>query len=112
MLGKPYLYGGNTPVGFDCSGFVQYVYGQNGMYVGRSAPEQLYAGYEVSLNNIRVGDIIVWGYGADSITHTAIYIGDGLMIHAANPNEGVVIIKIQGWGHFNNVHIVSVRRLS
>lgn len=111
MLGKPYLFGGNTPAGFDCSGFVQYVYGQNGMYVGRNAYDQLYVGYEVPFNNIRVGDIIVWGYGVDSITHTAIYIGDGLMIHAANPNEGVIINIVDGWGDYNNVHIVSVRRL-
>lgn len=112
MLGRPYLYGGNTPIGFDCSGFVQYVYKQSGFYIGRSAPDQLYAGYEVAYSNIRIGDIIVWGYGIDKITHTAIYIGNGMMIHAANPNDGVIINNVEGWGTYNNVHIVSIRRLS
>lgn len=112
LLGKPYVYGGASLSGFDCSGFVQYVYARNGMLIGRGATDQLYAGYEVSYSNIRVGDIIVWGYGVNNITHTSIYVGNGLMIHAANPNEGVVINQVAGWGDYTNVHIVSVRRLA
>lgn len=112
LLGIPYVYGGNNPSGFDCSGFVQYVYGVNGLKIGRSATDQYYNGYEVSYNNIRVGDIIVWGYGPDSITHTAIYVGNGLMIHASTPGEGVIINTVNGWGDYTNVHIVSIRRIS
>lgn len=112
LLGKPYVYGGNTLAGFDCSGFVQYVYARNGMSVGKTATAQYYNGYEVNYNNIRVGDIIVWGYGTDKITHTAIYVGDGLMVHSANPYEGVVVNRVAGWGDYTGVHIVSVRRLA
>lgn len=111
LVGSPYVAGGTTPAGFDCSGFVQYVYARAGLKVSRSASTQLYDGYEVSYNNIRVGDIIVWGYGRDSVTHTAIYVGNGLMIHAATPNDGVIINKVAGWGNYSGVHIVSVRRL-
>lgn len=111
LVGSPYVAGGTTPAGFDCSGFVQYVYARAGLKVSRSASTQLYDGYEVSYSNIRVGDIIVWGYGRDSVTHTAIYVGNGLMIHAATPKEGVIINKVAGWGNYSGVHIVSVRRL-
>lgn len=111
LLGSPYVSGGNTPAGFDCSGFVQYVYARAGLKVSRSASTQLYDGYEVSYSNIKVGDIIVWGYGRNAVTHTAIYVGNGLMIHAATPAEGVVVNKVAGWGAYSGVHIVSVRRL-
>ena len=111
LVGSPYVSGGTTPAGFDCSGFVQYVYARCGLSISRSASTQLYDGYEVSYSNIRVGDIIVWGYGRNSVTHTAIYVGNGLMIHAATPSEGVVINKVAGWGNYSGVHIVSVRRL-
>lgn len=111
LVGSPYVSGGNSPSGFDCSGFVQYVYGRAGIKISRSASTQLYDGYEVAYSNIRVGDIIVWGYGRDSVTHTAIYVGNGLMIHAATPTEGVIINKVSGWGNYTGVHIVSVRRL-
>ncbi len=88
-----------------------YVYARAGIKVSRSASTQLYDGYEVSYSNIRVGDIIVWGYGRDSVTHTAIYVGNGLMIHAATPKDGVIINKVSGWGNYSGVHIVSVRRV-
>ena len=112
LLGSPYVYGGTSPSGFDCSGFVQYVYARAGIKVSRSASTQLYDGYEVSYSNIRVGDIIVWGYGRDSVTHTAIYVGNGLMIHAATPADGVIINRVAGWGNYSGVHIVSVRRVN
>lgn len=111
LIGKPYVSGANGPNAFDCSGFVQYVYKRVGLSVGRSATDQLYNGYEVSYSDIRVGDIIVWGYDKNNVTHTAIYVGDGLMIHAANPNEGVKVDKVSGWGNYTYVHVISVRRL-
>lgn len=112
LLGSPYVPGGVSPSGFDCSGFVQYVYSCAGLSVSRSAGTQLYDGYEVNYENIRIGDIIVWGYDSEHITHTAIYVGNGLMIHAANPLEGVVVNQISNWGTLTGVHIVSIRRLS
>ena len=112
LLGSPYASGGASPSGFDCSGFVQYVYRCVGLSVSRSAGTQLYDGYEVLYENIRIGDIIVWGYDNEHITHTAIYVGNGLMIHAANPSEGVVVNQVSNWGTCTGIDIVSVRRLS
>ena len=112
LLGSPYVSGGASPSGFDCSGFVQDVYGSVGLKVSRSAGTQLYDGYDVAYENIRVGDIIVWGYDREHITHTAIYVGNGLMIHAANPSEGVVVNQVNNWGTWTGVYVVSVRRLS
>ena len=111
LLGSPYVSGGNSPSGFDCSGFVQYVYSRVGLSVSRSAGTQLYDGYAVSYENIRIGDILVWGYDEQHITHTAIYVGNGLMIHAANPNEGVVINRVDNWGVWSGVSVISVRRI-
>lgn len=110
LLGSPYVAGGNSPSGFDCSGFVQYVYARAGIKVSRGASRQLHDGYGVSYGNARVGDILIWGYG-NVTTHSAIYVGNGLMIHAANPKQGVVIDKVNGWGDYNGVYILSVRRL-
>lgn len=111
LLGSPYVVGGNSPSGFDCSGFVQYVYRRVGLDVSRSAGTQLYDGYAVSYDNVRIGDIIVWGYDLEHITHTAIYVGNGLMVHAANPDEGVIVNRIDNWGTWSGVHVVSVRRI-
>ncbi len=111
LVGSPYAYYGMSPNGFDCSGFVKYVYARCGIFVGRSVSDQLFNGYEVSSSNMRLGDIIVWGYDRSHVTHTAIYVGNGLMIHAANPNEGVVVNKVNNWGSWTGVSIISVRRL-
>lgn len=111
LVGRPYVSGANGPSAFDCSGFVQYVYKRAGLIVGRSATDQYYNGYSINYSDIQIGDIIVWGYDSSHITHTAIYVGNGLMIHAANPNDGVIVNKVAGWGDYTNVHIVSVRRL-
>ena len=111
LVGSPYVSGGSSPSGFDCSGFVQYVYARAGFNVSRSASTQLYDGYEVAYENIVLGDIIVWGYDKEHITHTAIYVGNGLMVHASNPVRGVVVDTVNNWGDWSNVCIVSVRRL-
>lgn len=111
LLGKPYVSGGSSLSGFDCSGFVQYVYARCGLRVSRSASTQLYDGYEVLYNNVKPGDILVWGYGINSITHTGIYVGNGKMIHAANPNDGVIVNDVATWGKWTGVRLISVRRL-
>lgn len=111
LVGRPYISGGNSLSGFDCSGLVQYVYARVGFGISRSASTQLYDGYEVSYDNAVPGDIIVWGYDKEHITHTAIYVGNGLMVHASNPVQGVVVDKVNNWGQWSNVYIVSIRRL-
>ena len=111
LLGSPYVGGGNSPSGFDCSGFVQYVYSQNGIYISRSSSTQIYDGVGVSLENAQPGDILIWGYSNGVVTHSALYVGNDLMIHAANPSTGVILSSVSGWTRGSNVQVLYVRRV-
>ena len=92
-LGCSYVYGGESPSGFDCSGFVQYVYAQLGYSIHRTATAQLADGYEVSYDSLLPGDIIYFGYGSTA-SHVGIYLGDGEFIHAQSSSTGVVITDL------------------
>lgn len=110
LIGSPYLAGGNTPSGFDCSGFVQYVYAQTGTMVSRSSSTQVYDGLAINYEEAKPGDILSWGYG-NVVTHSALYVGDGLMIHATNPRQGVILSNVSSWTSGSNTKILSVRRI-
>ncbi|MBQ3307459.1 MAG: C40 family peptidase [Bacilli bacterium] len=109
-LGYPYG-PGNYPGAFDCSGFVQYVYSQVGIGISRSTSTQIYDGSPVSYDDMQPGDIIVWGYGWDAPTHSAMYVGDGQMIHSANYSTGVILSDVQGWLNGSGTQIVTIRRI-
>ena len=93
LVGCPYVYGGTSPSGFDCSGFVQYVYTQNGISINRTATAQLANGTWVAYSDMKPGDIVYFGYGSTA-THVGIYIGDGKFVHAQNSSTGVVITSL------------------
>lgn len=84
MMGVPYVYGGSTPSGFDCSGFTSWVYRQAGISIPRTASQQQAAGTRVS--NPQPGDLVFFGYPA---YHVGIYVSPGRMIDAQRP--GTVI---------------------
>ncbi len=82
-IGVPYVYGGTTPAGFDCSGFTQYVFAQVGISLPRSSSAQRYAGRVVSAAEARPGDLI-WVPG-----HVGIYTGNGNHIAARSPGTAL-----------------------
>lgn len=112
LLGYNYTYGGASPeTGFDCTGFVHYIYSLFGKQVGRSSSNVAYSGTGVSPDSMEPGDIIVWSTRSDSYpTHAALYVGGGNMIHAANYNDGVILSSVSNWARWG-AHIVAVRRV-
>lgn len=90
--GEPYVWGGSTPsTGFDCSGLVQYVFGHFGISLPRTTYEQVNCGRAVSLSDIQPGDLIFEIPSAEGPQHVGIYIGDGKILDAMNPQNGVTI---------------------
>ena len=112
LLGAPYVYGTHGPYTFDCSGFVHYVYSTQGIYVSPSSWGLLGAGSSINYESAQPGDILLWGYSAGAPTHAALYVGDGMMIHAANPSTGVILSNVAGWLRGSGTYIVSVRRVN
>ena len=93
QVGDTYRLGGNGPSVFDCSGLTSYAYRQNGISIPRTASAQYRAATKVS--NPRPGDLVFFLNGAQ---HVGIYIGNGKMVHAANPRRGVEVSSINsGW---------------
>lgn len=83
FVGYPYVYGGSTPSGWDCSGFVMYVYAQFGVSLPHSSGSMMSVGTAVaSLAEAQPGDILA------NSTHAAIYIGNGMVVNALNPSSG------------------------
>lgn len=112
-LGYNYVLGGTTPSGgFDCSGFVYYVFGQMGKSISRSLSVQATAGVEVSKANLQIGDIVIFNDSSNSsLGHVGIYVGDNSFIHAANPKRGVVIDYLDSRNSYYNERYVTARRV-
>lgn len=90
FLGTPYEYGGESPGGFDCSGFVQYIYNSYlGIDLPRTADAQYNAGAYVERANLVAGDLVFF----NGLGHVGIYIGDGEFIHSSTPWSGGVILS-------------------
>ncbi|BDR59605.1 NlpC/P60 family protein [Xylocopilactobacillus apicola] len=87
-LGVPYVWGGTTPAGFDCSGLVQYVFRQAGVSLPRTTYAQVNCGTAVPMSQIQPGDLLFWGSGSNCY-HVAIYAGGGQYIHAPAPGQSV-----------------------
>ena len=87
QLGVPYVYGGTSPYGFDCSGFVQYIYRELGFSLNRGATGQMSDGMIVEMEDLKPGDLVFFqGTSSESTvaSHVGIYAGDGEFIHASS----------------------------
>ncbi|MBK3494802.1 C40 family peptidase [Viridibacillus sp. YIM B01967] len=94
-LGTPYRYGGTTTAGFDCSGFTQYVFQQQGKSITRTSRSQRSETRYTS--NPEAGDLVFFNAGGGSITHVAIYMGDGKIVHASGSQVQVQAINNGYW---------------
>ncbi len=115
-VGVPYVRGGNTPEsGFDCSGFTRYVFAKQGIGLPRTSREQSRAGEAIALDfgAMLPGDIMLFAEPNEAVSHVAIYVGDGRIIHASSAMGGVNYLDLRGsragW-YLQNM--VAVRRVT
>ena len=115
-LGVPYKWGGSSPQsGFDCSGYVKYVYAKQGVRLPRTSREQAGAGLRVSpnLTALRQGDLMLFAEPRQAISHVAIYAGGGRIIHSSSSGGGVRYDDLDTRrGQWFVQHMVAARRLA
>ena len=108
--GYPYVYGGSTPSGFDCSGFTSYVYKHFGYSISRSSSAQANNGKEVKKSDLQLGDLVLFkGVNSSRIGHVGIYIGNDEFIHASTEKTGVKISSLNTSGYI--ARYVTARRI-
>lgn len=92
FLGNPYVYGGSSLTGgTDCSGFTMSIYAHFGYSLNRVSAEQAKNGRAVSMSSLQPGDLLFYSYGGGRISHVAMYIGGGQIIHASTESTGIII---------------------
>ena len=112
LIGSKYKHGGTNPsTGFDCSGFVQYIYSAVGKSISRTSRTQENDGMAVDKQNLQPGDIIIWTKkGSSTPSHSSIYVGDNTIVHAINSRKGVQQTNLTSWESYG-YNIDAIRRV-
>ena len=113
FLGCKYVYGGNTPSGFDCSGYVKYVFKHFGVELTRTSASQYSNSVHIKKSELKIGDLVFFSQNAGSskVGHVGIYVGGGQFIHAAAPGKGVRYDSLDS-SYYSSHYIGSGRVLS
>ncbi len=107
-MGVPYVWGGTTPDGWDCSGYTQYVMKENGISIPRTAAEQYSKGVAVDKANLKVGDMVFFTTYKPGASHVGFYMGDGKFIHASSAAKQVTINSLSE--EYYTEHYIGARR--
>ncbi|MEN6326899.1 MAG: LysM peptidoglycan-binding domain-containing C40 family peptidase [Syntrophomonas sp.] len=104
-LGTPYRYGGTGPGGFDCSGFVRYIFAQFDINLPHNAAAQYGNGTEVGKGDLLPGDLVFFACGRGGIDHVGIYSGSDQFIHSSSPRSGGVIFSSLSSGYYGDTYV-------
>lgn len=108
-IGSPYRWGGTSPAGFDCTGFVLWVYGQFGVAMPHNEAGELDSGSSVDADDLRPGDVLVFANTyRRGLSHAGIYVGEGRFVHAADESHGVIISNL--WDSYWGPRLVGATR--
>ena len=107
-IGVPYVFGGTSPYGFDCSGYVQYVFAKAGISIPRTADVQYDFGTPISTTDLVSGDLVFFSTYTYGASHVGIYLGDNNFIHASS-SRGVTIDSL-GSSYWSS-HYIGARRI-
>ncbi|GEN83046.1 hypothetical protein SLU01_13580 [Sporosarcina luteola] len=100
LKGIKYAYGGTTTAGFDCSGFVRYVFNQHDINLSRTSSGMYASGTKVDKEDLKAGDLVFFNTSGKGVSHVGIYVGDGSFAHAST-SKGVRVDKLNDpyyWG--------------
>ena len=112
FVGYPYVYGGSSPKGFDCSGLVSYCFQSFGYSTNRTAATLYSNGTAVEKSDLQPGDAVFFrSDGSSTISHVGLYIGNGEMIHASSSAGKVIITNIEDSGYYTR-NYVGARRIA
>lgn len=110
-LGGKYVWGGTQPKGFDCSGYVQYLYKKEGVALPRTALAQSKVGLSINRNELKKGDLLFFLTDKRRnipITHVGMYIGNDKFIHAASKKKGIIISSLSK-SKYNRIYVKAKR---